>query len=62
VAARYKVPLKPSSRPSTSRRLAPLNIETPSNVNVIELVIKVSFKAVFDNLKSGLGPINSTLD
>jgi hypothetical protein len=61
-AARCRNPPKPSSRPSTSRRPAPLIIETPSDVNGVELVVKVSFKAVFDDLKTSIGPVMSALD
>jgi hypothetical protein len=39
-----------------------LIIETPFNVNAVELVIKVSFKAVFNDLKNGIRPITSILD
>jgi hypothetical protein len=28
----------------------------------VELVVKVSFKAIFDNLKNGIGPITFALD
>jgi hypothetical protein len=60
-AARRKAS-KPSSRPSTSGQPTPLIIETPADVNAIELIIKVSFKAVFDDLKNNVGPITFTLD
>jgi hypothetical protein len=53
---------KPSSRPSTSGQPTPLIIKTPADVNAIELIIKVSFKAVFDDLKNNVGPITFTLD
>jgi hypothetical protein len=60
-AARRKAS-KLSSRPSTFGRPAPLIIKTPADVNAIELVIKVSFKAVFDDLKNDVGLITFTLD
>jgi hypothetical protein len=48
---------RPQSRPTTSRRPAPLIIETPTNVNAIKLVI-----SAFDEIKSTLIGITSAQD
>jgi hypothetical protein len=61
-AARRKGPPNPLSCLNTSGRLAPLVIETPFDVNAVKLVINVSFKAVFDDLKSGIGLVTSVVD
>jgi hypothetical protein len=39
-----------------------LIIETLADVNAIELVVKVSFKAIFNDLKNGVGLITFALD
>jgi hypothetical protein len=58
-AAKAMAPLpKPPSRPTTSGLPAPLIIETSTNVNSINLVLNVSFQAVFNNIKSMLGSVN----
>jgi hypothetical protein len=62
-AAKAKaIAMAPPSRPTTSGQPAPLSIETPTDVNSINIVINISFKSLFDEFKSTLGQVKPSQD
>jgi hypothetical protein len=56
------LPPKPPSRPTTSGSPAPLDISTPADVNSVDIIINVSFKAIFNNFRNMLGTVTTIQD